>query len=232
MALQGAVVTLLLSPPTGGCAKEDTMRKTIVAATAAASIAAGALAGSVLGTTTVAGAAETAAETVGWVEEALSGLVDDGTIDQAQADAVESALEEARPWRGFGPGGFGRHGLGWHADLSTVAETLGIAEEELRSAVEDGRTLAEVAAEQGVAVETVVDAIVAAQQERIAEEVAEGELTQEQADELLADAEERVTALVDGELPARPGWHGGGGRHHGHGPESGFTEDGSSDTGA
>ena len=202
------------------------MRKTIVAATTAASIAAGVLAGSVLGTPGLAGAAETAGGAVGWVEEALGGLVDDGTIDQAQADAVEAALEEARPERGFDHHGFGHHGFGWHADLSTVAESLGITEEELRSAIEGGQTLAEVAAEQGVAVETVVDAIVATQQERIAEEVAAGDLTQEQADELLADAEERITALVNGELPDLPGFHRGGGRLHGPGPERRFMDDG------
>lgn len=209
------------------------MRKSIVAATTAASIAAGAIAGSVIGTPGLAGAAETADVAVGWVEEALGGLVDDGTIDQGQADAVASALEEARPERAFGPGGFGHHGpghhgFGWHVDLSTAAESLGITEEELRSAIGDGQTLAEVAAERGVAVEAVVDALVAAQRERVAEEVDDGGLTQEQADELLADAEERVTALVDGELPALPGFHGGGGWPHGPGPARGFLHDGGS----
>ncbi len=208
------------------------MRKTIVAATAAASIAAGALAGSILGSPALAGAAETAGGAVGWVEEALGGLVDDGTIDQAQADAVVTALDEARPARGFGHGGFGGRRFGGHLDLSTVAESLGVTEAELRSALEGGQTLAEIATERGVAVQAVVDAIVVAQEEHIAEEAAEGDLTQEQADELLADAEERATALVNGELPAREGHgHDGGGRRHGRAPGEGTADD-SADTDA
>lgn len=214
------------------------MRKTIVAATAAASIAAGALAGSVLGSPALAGAAETAGGAVGWVEEALGGLVDDGTIDQAQADAVETALDEARPERGFGHGGLGHggsghHGFGRHLDLATVAESLGVTQEEVRSAVEGGQTIAEVAGQEGVAVQAVVDAIVAAQEERVAEKVADGDLTQEQADEVLADAEERATAMVDGELPALRDGHGpdGGGRRHGSAAEEGTADD-SADTDA
>jgi hypothetical protein len=203
------------------------MRKTIVAATVGASLAVGGLAGSALGGPGVADAANLAAAQdttdttdttagdeadgrAGWVDEALSGLVEDGTLTQEQADAVEQALEDARP-EGFG------HPLGGlHADLSTVAEALGLSEDDLRTALEDGRSLAEVAEEQGVDTQEVVDAIVAAQRERLDEAVADGDLTQEQADEIAADAEERATALVNGEMPAFGG-HGGPGGPRGHG---------------
>ncbi|HLF41689.1 MAG TPA: hypothetical protein VI854_09490, partial [Acidimicrobiia bacterium] len=49
-----------------------------------------------------------------WMRDALAPLVEQGTISQSQADAVISALEEARPARGpHGPGhrGFGGAGL-------------------------------------------------------------------------------------------------------------------------
>ena len=176
------------------------MKKTIAAAAVAASIAAGGLGGAVLGSPAIAGAAETAG---GWVQDALGGLVDDGTITQAQADAVETALEEARPARG--PHGF-------HADLGVLTEALGVTEDELRTSLRDGDTIAEVAAAEGVDVQVVIDAIVAAQQERVDAKVAEGDLTQEEADERMADAEERATDLVNGELPLRGPGHRGGRR--------------------
>jgi hypothetical protein len=182
------------------------LRKTVTAATVVASIAAGGVVGAAIGTPTIAAAGGTATSAAGWVRDALSGLVEDGTIDQGQADAVAAALEEARPERGW------RHPhLAHHLGLQAVAESLGIAEDELRAALVDGRTIAEVAAERGVDVQVVVDAIVAAQRERVDEEVADGDLTREQADEILAGAEERAGDLVAGELPMRRGHRGGAG---------------------
>jgi uncharacterized protein YidB (DUF937 family) len=183
--------------PNGGVQRKgDTMRKTLAAATLAVSVAVGGAAGAALGGPTLAGAADTATGAVGWVQDALSGLVDDGTITEEQAEAVESALEEARPARGFG---HARH-------LSTVADALGISEDDLRTALGNGQTLAEVAESEGVDVQAVIDAIVAAHEEHLAAAVANGRLTQDEADELLADAEERATAIVNGEVrPFRRG---------------------------
>ena len=128
------------------------------------------------------------------MRDALSSLIGDGTITQEQADRVEAALEEARP-----EGRFGHHRFGGHVDLSVVAESLGLSEDELRTALDDGHTIADVAGEEGVDVQEVIDAIVTAQRERLDAKVAEGDLTQEQADEMLADAEERATA-IDGRV--------------------------------
>lgn len=177
------------------------MRKTI----AAASIAIGGFGVLGLGAAAIAGAQDDPSddERGGWVQDALGGLVENGTITEEQADAVEEALEDARPDRGF-EGGIGHRGFAFGlGGISTVAESLGIGEDELRAALADGQTIADVAEEQGVDVQDVVDDIVAAQRERLDEAVAEGHLTQEEADEFLAGAEERVTAFVNGELPDR-----------------------------
>jgi polyhydroxyalkanoate synthesis regulator phasin len=177
------------------------MRKTI----AAASIAIGGFGVLGLGAAAIAGAQDDPSndERGGWVQDALSGLVENGTITEEQADAVEEALEDARPDRGF-EGGIGDRGFAFgFGGISTVAESLGIGEDELRAALADGQTIAAIAEEQGVDVQDVVDDIVAAQRERLDEAVAEGHLTQEEADEFLAGAEERVTAFVNGEPPDR-----------------------------
>jgi hypothetical protein len=143
------------------------------------------------------------------IGDALSGLVEDGSLTQEQADEVATTLGEADLGGPGGPGG--PHGRG--PDLAVAAEALGMDEDDLRTALEaDGATLAQVAEDQGVAVDTLVQALVAAEQERIAQAVTDGRLTQEEADERLADLEERVTDRVDDERGDRgPGGRDGGG---------------------
>ncbi len=140
------------------------------------------------------------------ITDALSGLVSDGSITQEQADEVATTLDEA------GIGGH-RGGHGARLDLSAAATALDMTEDELRSALEpEGTTLAEVAEDQDVPVDTLVDALVQAEEERVAQAVEDGRLTQEEADERLADVAERVTERVNSAAPPH-----GGGRHRGPG---------------
>ncbi|RBY88172.1 hypothetical protein DQ244_16655 [Blastococcus sp. TBT05-19] len=138
------------------------------------------------------------------ITDALSGLVDDGSITQEQADEVATTLSEA----GVGRGGHG-HGGGVRPGLDAAATALGMTEDELRTALEpEGTTLAQVAEDQGVPVDDLVEALVEAQEERIAQAVEDGRLTQDEADERLADLEERVTERVTSDDPVRGGGHG------------------------
>lgn len=187
------------------------MKKTVAAATVAVSLGIGGVAGAFFGVPGLAGAAEGATGAVGWVEEALGGLVDDGTITEQQADAVETVLDGARPQHGGGHGeAAGRRQASGHLSLSTVAVSLGITEDELRSALEDGRTIADVADVKGVAVQTIVDAVLAEQKDHLDDKVAAGELTEAQADRMLADIEKRATAMITGAQPAFRREHEGG----------------------
>ena len=144
------------------------------------------------------------------IRDALSGLVDDGSITQDQADEVATTLSDAGVG-GHGPGGHG----GGRLALDTAAEALGMTEDELRTALEaDDASLATVAEAQGVAVDDLVAALVQAAQDRLAGEVTEGDLTQEEADQRLADLEQQITDRVNStDLPGpRGGGHGGPGR--------------------
>ena len=136
----------------------------------------------------------------GWVDEALSGLIEDGTLTQQQADAVEEALREARPdFRpGRGPGGpwFGGK-LGGPGGLTEAAEAIGITEEALLEALRDGQTLAEVAEANGVEAQAVIDAIVAAVQEQVDEAIADGRLDETEAAERIERLTARITELVN-----------------------------------
>jgi polyhydroxyalkanoate synthesis regulator phasin len=128
----------------------------------------------------------------------LQPLVDDGTIDAAQADAVTEQLMEKRGERGEhgerGPGKFGRS--------EVVTDLLGIDAATLRAELQAGSTLADVATAQGVSVDVLVDAIVDQMQERVDAAVEAGKITADEAAEKLAEAEARVTAKVNGEAPA------------------------------
>ena len=139
------------------------------------------------------------------ITSALAGLVSDGTITQAQADRVATTLAQARP-EGLGhhgPGG--RGGRGMHLE---ALEGLGITAEEVRAAAQAGKTLAQLAQEQGVGEDRVVDALVAAKKEHLAEHVAEGRLTQAEADEKAADLEARVTERMDEPIHLKGGHRG------------------------
>lgn len=149
-----------------------------------------------------------------WMRDALAPLVGNGTITQAQADAVIGALEEARSLKGRGGPGRGgfRFGIGRH--LTAAADALGISAEELRTALREGQSLADVARDRGVDPERVVDALVAQLKTHLDAAVTAGRLTQAQADEKLSGATDRIRAKVNGELPLK----GGRGRHGFGGP--------------
>jgi len=88
--------------------------------------------------------------------------------------------------------------------LDAAAEAIGVQTSELLSALRDGRTISDVAADHDVPVSTVIDAVVAAEQDRLDALVADGRLTQERSDALSADLRERVTDLVNGDLAPFP----------------------------
>ena len=87
--------------------------------------------------------------------------------------------------------------------LDAAAEAIGITTDELRTALEDGSTIAEVAEAHGVDVQTVIDAMVAEATTQIDAAVADGKLDAARAEEMKATLVERITAHVNGERPAR-----------------------------
>jgi hypothetical protein len=109
-------------------------------------------------------------------------------------------------------GRFGGCRGGPGANLDVAAQALNLSVEDLRERLRDGRTLAQVAQEQNVDVQSVIDAMVAAASAHIDEEVQEGDLTADEANERKANLEERITRLVN-EGPQRHG----GPRGHGAG---------------
>jgi hypothetical protein len=89
---------------------------------------------------------------------------------------------------GRGPGGGRGFGLG-DAELEAAAKVLGMTVDEVKAALQSGKTLQDLAAEKGVNIAEVQAAIqavhVAEMREAIAQAVANGTMTQEKADWLL-----------------------------------------------
>jgi len=144
----------------------------------------------------------TAADRTAKIKDALAGLVSDGTLTQAQADKVASTLADKLPAGGRGdhggPGGpGGPGGLGGGRGLDAAATSLGVSADELRTALRDGKSLADVAAEKGVAKDKLIGDLVKAAETRLSEQVAAGRLTQAEADERKADLQDRITQMVD-----------------------------------
>lgn len=111
----------------------------------------------------------------------LQSLVDDGTLTSAQRDAVVAALEAARP--DHGPGHGGRHG-GMHREMLDAAATaIGITTDELKTELQAGKTIAEVAVANGKTAQEVIDALVAT---------------------ATADLTQRITDMVNGVQPTAP----------------------------
>ncbi len=117
----------------------------------------------------------------------------------ALAIAQEDGQDQPAPEEGEGGPCRGPHGRGKH--LEVAAEAIGIEVDALREALQNGQTIAEVAQANGIEVQTVVDALVADATARLDEAVANGRLTQEEADARKVELEERITARVNGERP-------------------------------
>lgn len=173
---------------------------------------------------------DAAAEALGMTTDELKAELESGTtiadvagekgveVDTVVDAMVAAATEDIREHvtaivngeaplggRGHGPGGPGRPGRheGFHVGLTAAAEALGLTEDELRAELEDGSTLAEVATEHGVEPQAVIDAMVAEISAHLDEKVADGELTQDEADARKAELTERITDLVNNGRPER-----------------------------
>jgi hypothetical protein len=165
----------------------------------------------------------------------LDQAVKDGKLTQQQADAIKERRKQSGRVLGggpFGPGGFGgreRHGFGpgfgpHHgaagAIFPSLAKALGLSAAELRKQLRDGKSIADVAKAQGKSLDDVRTALKADAKAQTDKAVADGDLTQAQADGLLAHLDEALTHLGE----ARPMFRRRG--HRGPGPVPGLRPGG------
>jgi DNA-binding CsgD family transcriptional regulator len=105
--------------------------------------------------------------------------------------------------------------------IADAAKVLGMTEAELKTELEAGKSIADVAKAKNIDLDTVIAKLTAAFKAHLDEEVASGKHTQAEADAKLAEFSTRVTTMVNAPgLPMRggKGGHGPGGKG-GHGPQ-------------
>ncbi len=159
----------------------------------------------------------------------LDAAVTAGKLTQTQADAFAARLQQGitsmvngtRPARPAGPLGMGP---GRGDDLQAAADYLGIPLATLRTDLQSGETLAQVAgATSGKSAAGLIAALVAHETSELDAAVKAGKLTQAQMDAITANLQQRVTDRVNGTRPARPaGPRGHGGTGHGWGKGRGW----------
>ncbi|GAA3409643.1 hypothetical protein ACFFNY_34045 [Paenibacillus hodogayensis] len=143
----------------------------------------------------------------------------DGKLTQEQADKHKTELKEkatkfvnedlkgglkgpgrdgmGESFKGGFPGGRGGLGIGSSDELATL---LGTTKDELNTALQSGKTLAAIAGEKGVSVDSVVSLLTKAHTEQIDKQLADGKLTQEQADKHKTELKEKATKFVNEDL--------------------------------
>ena len=158
------------------------------------------------------------------LKQALADRVDAavaaGRITKAQGDELKQRIESndfplfgPLPL-GFGFGHFEHHGF---PGLDAAASYLGLTGSQLDSKLESGKTLAQVAKDQGKSVDGLVAAMKADLKQKLDRAVSDGRITKAEEDQALEDAESRITNLVNGKIirPARPErWFGRPDRDH------------------
>ena len=137
------------------------------------------------------------------IKSALSGLVTNGTLTQAQADKVATALANKLPKRGMrGPGGrFG--GMGMAQAQDAAAKALAMTTTQLRTALQGGKSLATIAKDQKVSVDSLVKAMVTVTEGELATAVKDGTLTQARADKIKSSLTQQITNRVNSVRPDR-----------------------------
>jgi hypothetical protein len=153
----------------------------------------------------------------GALEKRIDAAVAAGRLTKTQGDELKQRIESGDfplfgvPAFGPGHGGFEHHEM--FGGLDAAATYLGVTEDELHSELESGNSLADVAKAKGKSVDGLVAALVAEAKKHLDEEVSGGDLTQEQADQILSRLEEGIRAMVNGEPPSGMPGPGFGFRH-------------------
>ncbi len=128
---------------------------------------------------------------------------------QRWSEGTEEDNEDSGGECDHGGKGFGR----W----SGVAELVGTDNEGLKTALSEGKTLADIATENDVEAQTVIDALVEDANERIDAWVEAGKLTEEEGETKKSDAATKIEDLVNNGFDKDGAGHRGKSRCRGHG---------------
>ena len=194
----------------------DRKRKLVIGAAAVIAVAGG---GAAIGATQLGSPSEEsqavvddAAKQLGVTPTALSNALKQALMNRVDAAVAAGRLSKeqgdalkARIKAGSAPLFFGFRGPGEYrhfgADLDAAASYLGVTEEQLRNDIQSGKTLAQVAKDKGKSVDGLIDALYNAEKKELDQAVADGRITKDQEQAILANLRQRITGKVNGTLP-------------------------------
>jgi len=169
------------------------MRKALLGSLLVASLAMGSVAVAAVNPISAVSAAVNSSKPAkgSLVQQSLDEEVANGTITQAQADAIESALQAKREalWAK-------RPGLG-KAVMASVAQQLNTDLKALVAELRTGKSIADVANEKGVNPQSIIDNLVTSLDGKIDARVAAKTLTQNHADVMKQNLPARVADFVN-----------------------------------
>jgi hypothetical protein len=138
----------------------------------------------------------------------IDAAVEAGRLTEAQGAELKERVQAGDvPLIGLGGHGFG-HRVHHVGDLDAAASYLGMSEASLKTALQDGKTLAQIAEDRGKSVDGLVNALVDDAEAELAAAVDAGRLTDAERDSIVSGLEDRITSLVNGERPDRDGGFG------------------------
>ena len=134
-------------------------------------------------------------------------------IDELKAklpEVIDKAIDVTPPkmGEGFGKGKDGKGPM----NLDEAADALGTAVDDLWSQLEDGQTLADIAKNNGVDQQKVIDTMTKGIKAHLDSQVKAGKITQAEADKRLAESTKRITDMVNNGFDKAGQW-----RFEGHG---------------
>jgi hypothetical protein len=129
-----------------------------------------------------------------------------GRMTKAQGDELKQRIESndfplfGPPVLGFGHFGFFHRGF---PGLDAAASYLGLSASQLDAKLDSGKTLAQIAKDEGKAVDGLVAALKGDLKQKLDEAVADGRITKAQEARALSDADQRLKDLVNGKFMRR-----------------------------
>ena len=153
-------------------------------------------------------------------EDRIDAAVAAGRLTKQQGDELKQRIESGE-FPLVGAPGFGRGHGGPHEfrhGLDAAATYLGLTEDQLRTQLESGKTLAQVAKAQDKSVDGLEAAMIKDATTHLDAAVKAGRLTAAQEQQILGDLKQHVDDLVNGKLPERGPGRPGFGFRGDHGP--------------
>jgi uncharacterized protein YidB (DUF937 family) len=130
------------------------------------------------------------------LDDRVDAAVAAGRITKAEGDAIKQRIAaDDFPLVG---GGFHRGGGFRHfGGLDAAAAYIGISEDQLHTALEGGKTLAQVAKDHGKTADGLVSALYADAKAKLDEAVSAGRLTKTRETDILSSLKDRIAAMVN-----------------------------------